>query len=393
LSAAAFREGLPRRKVRLSAPADEEAAMTSARVFRGLPDWLRRRALRQRVYLTAAISCGFALGLAYRAAFNPAAERSFATFLASGLHGAGLALTVWIVDAVLARNAHGRFARRRPLAYDVVFRALATTAALVVVSLALQAALYAGTQRLSWLHWQWFAWELPRIVVLAFGVSLVIGIVGEAGRLIGGPMLKSLLLGTYLRPTRRPLIVMFLDLAHSTGLAETLGEVRVHDLVTRFFFDIDEAIADSGGTVHAYVGDEVIVSWPASHDAARNRRAVECFFRIEDRMAAAAGGYEAEFGLAPGFRAAIHTGVVVVSECGDARRQLAYFGDTMNVTARLCDYCKTAQARLVVSGDYLRIAKLDESLVEGPPQPVALRGREAPVEAVVVRRSGAAARS
>jgi hypothetical protein len=31
-----------------------------------------------------------------------------------------------------------------------------------------------------------------------------------------------------------------LDLANSTRLAEEMGELRVHNLITRFFFDIDE---------------------------------------------------------------------------------------------------------------------------------------------------------
>jgi hypothetical protein len=35
------------------------------------------------------------------------------------------------------------------------------------------------------------------------------------------------------------LIVMFLDIAHSTGVAEATGELRMHDFITRFFFDID----------------------------------------------------------------------------------------------------------------------------------------------------------
>jgi hypothetical protein len=32
---------------------------------------------------------------------------------------------------------------------------------------------------------------------------------------------------------------MFLDIAHSTGVAEATGELRMHDFITRFFFDID----------------------------------------------------------------------------------------------------------------------------------------------------------
>ena len=55
---------------------------------------------------------------------------------------------------------------------------------------------------------------------------------------------------------------MFLDLFGSTSPAEAMGELRMHDLLTRFFFDIDEPILAHGGEVHAYVGDQVIVTWP-----------------------------------------------------------------------------------------------------------------------------------
>jgi len=44
----------------------------------------------------------------------------------------------------------------------------------------------------------------------------------------------------------------------------------VHDLITRFFFDIEAPITDYGGAVHAYVGDEVIVT--SLIDTARNAR-------------------------------------------------------------------------------------------------------------------------
>jgi hypothetical protein len=43
--------------------------------------------------------------------------------------------------------------------------------------------------------------------------------------------------------------------------------------------------------------------------------------------------YKREFGVALSFRTGAHNGTVPVSEIGDATRQLAYFGDTMNVAA------------------------------------------------------------
>jgi hypothetical protein len=108
------------------------------------------------------------------------------------------------------------------------------------------------------------------IVAASFSASLVIGAIFEFRRLIGGRVLGSFLLGTHHRPRREQRIVMFLDIAGSTALVEQLGEVRVHDLITRFSSDIDRPIAGHDGEVHAYVGDEVIVTWPLSEDPKRN---------------------------------------------------------------------------------------------------------------------------
>jgi adenylate cyclase len=121
---------------------------------------------------------------------------------------------------------------------------------------------------------------------------------------------------------------LFLDIAGSARLAEAMGELLVHDLITRFFFDIDGPIADHGGAVHSYVGDEVIVTWPPTTDVARNARCLQCVVAIESKMAGLSADYLRSFNVAPRARAGLHCGPVVVSECGSAKRQLAFFGDT-----------------------------------------------------------------
>ena len=103
-------------------------------------------------------------------------------------------------------------------------------------------------------------------------------------------------------------------------------------------------------------------------------------------IARLAPDYEAEFGVAPAFRAGLHAGTVVVSECGDAKRQLAYFGDTMNVGARLCEYCKTINQRLVVSGDLMRLIGVVDDWAVGEGELIAVRGRHERVEAHAVER-------
>ena len=348
-----------------------------------------RHATRRPGFLAASLITGFVVGLAYRAIFDPAAEQGLTDFLRSGLEGAGLAMAVVAVQTGFASGARSRLGstlRRLPLAGELVVRAVVMAAVVIVVSLTLQFLLYWEPYHLDWLTPFWLTVTLPRIVLIGFGLSLIVGVGVEIQRLIGGPLLTSVLLGTYHRPVRRELIVMFLDLAHSTRLAEAMGELKVHDLVTRFFYDIDAPISDYGGAVHAYVGDEAIINWPVSQDAALNARCVACFFAIEHKIARLALDYEREFGVAPDFRAGLHAGSVVVSECGDAKRQLAFFGDAMNVGARLCEYCKMVNRRLVVSGDLLRLMAPNGDWIVGNCERIVVRGRQEPVEAHLVER-------
>jgi class 3 adenylate cyclase len=348
------------------------------------------RYVAQRLGLLAAsLITGFIVGIAYRSLIDDAATRDLANYVRSGLHGVGIALTAGTVQTAFASNARsslGSALRRLPVSGEVVVRSLVMTAALIIVGVSLELVLYAEPLRLHWITIHWLTTTLPQIVAIGLAISLVIGVITETRRLIGGPVITSVVLGIYHRPAREQLIVMFLDIAGSTRLAEEMGELRVHDLITRFFFDIDEPISDHGGAVHAYVGDEVIVTWPVTGDPARNARCLACFFAIERKMTRLAVADDREFDVLPSFRAGLHAGPVIVSECGDAKRQLAYFGDTMNVAARLCEYCKAVNQRLVVSGGLLHQVTIPVDLAVGDGESIALRGRQERVETHAIQQ-------
>ena len=234
--------------------------------------------------------------------------------------------------------------------------AMAITVAAVIVGL--QMVLYGQALEATWL-----LANFPGIFAMAFVLSVAFSAVFELTRLIGGRVLLNVILGRYRHPIREERVLMFLDLAGSTAMAEALGEVRMQELLTRVFFDIDEPIVAHGGEVHAYVGDAVIVTWPltlqgfggqGSGRRGSGGRCLDCFFAVEDRIEKSADSYRREFGSVPRFRAALHAGPVVISECGDFRRQIAYFGDTVNVTARLQEHCKEVGRTLLVSADLLR---------------------------------------
>ena len=79
-------------------------------------------------------------------------------------------------------------------------------------------------------------------------------------------------------------------------------------------------------------------------------------------------------------------GPVVISECGDSRRQVAYFGDTVNVAARLQAHCKEAGRRLLVSGELVRLLPRAADFLVEPLGATELRGRATPVEVFAVAR-------
>lgn len=323
---------------------------------------------------------GLAMGAIYRYLWDDPNEASVANYLRSGVHGMLVAASGWGSHLYLSSRA-GEWLRKWPLLAEIAVRAVVTAITVAAVIVGLQVVLYGQPLATTWL-----LAEFPGIVAIAFVSSVIFSAIFELTRLVGGRVLLNVILGRYRHPTREERVLMFLDLTGSTSAAETLGEVRMQELLTRFFFDIDEPIVAHGGEVHAYVGDEVIVTWPLT---ARDSggRCFDCFFAVEDRIEKSADSYRHEFGSVPRFRAALHAGPLVVSECGDSRRQISYFGDTVNVTARLQEHCKEVGRTLLVSADLLRRVQPSRDLRVVALGQAALRGRAAAVEIFAVERS------
>lgn len=216
-------------------------------------------------------------------------------------------------------------------------------------------------------------------LVLAIGMSLLGNLIAETGRLLGFGMLKSLLIGRYVRPRREQKAFLLIDLKDSTGLAERLGPVRFHELLNAFFRDVADAALECDAEIHKYVGDEAILTWPAGPALAEGA-CLTCPFIARASIAANAERYRARFGIVPEFRAALHCGEIVTGEIGDLRREIAYVGDTLNVAARLLDAAKSLGHGTLVSADLLKSVALAPDLVAQPLPTLAVRGRAAPLE-------------
>ncbi len=212
-------------------------------------------------------------------------------------------------------------------------------------------------------------------------VSLVLLLVLQITNLVGPRVLWNVILGRYHRPREEKRIFLFVDLVGSTALAKELGDLGMQRLLSRFFFDIAEPIAENGGEIHAYVGDEVIITWQYQ-DGLKNGRCVTCFFDIMEKLATKSEKYRNIFGTEPKIRGGLHGGPVVTSECGDTKTAIVYFGDTVNTTARLEEAAKIFDKDLVVSAELLQKLHIPDQIQAETLGSHILRGHKVPTPLV-----------
>jgi len=223
---------------------------------------------------------------------------------------------------------------------------------------------------------------------LLFGaIMAVIGnLTFEMGGLLGFGTLKNLLTGRYVQPRREQRVFLLIDMKDSTGMAERLGPVAFHELLNDFFRDIADAALECGAEIHKYVGDEAILTWSGDH-ALTTGDCLECPFTARALIEARRPHYLARFGALPAFRAALHCGEIVAGEIGDLRREIAFVGDTLNVAARLLEATKSLDRDILVSADALSRSTLPAGLDTKKLPMLAVRGRLAPLDIVVLERS------
>jgi adenylate cyclase len=231
----------------------------------------------------------------------------------------------------------------------------------------------------------------PRVLIYSLFASAVLVSLVRVRDLIGGEVFASLLIGRYRRPVAEERIFLFVDLVGSTAYAERNGDLRAQEYLSALFAAMAEPVQRHRGAIDDYVGDMALITWPLARGVAE-ARCVACVFAILDAIEAEADGWRAEFGEVPRLRAALHGGSVVTAEVGVDRHKIAYFGDTVNTTARLEALSRTLDAPVVISADLLaRLPALPRDIEARPLGRHALRGRDGAIEVAALARASAAA--
>ncbi len=227
----------------------------------------------------------------------------------------------------------------------------------------------------------------PRVLAYSLAVSAILVFVIRMRDLIGGEVFVNFLVGRYHRPVREERIFLFLDVVGSTAFAETHGDLKTQAYLGAVFAALAEPVRRNAGSTDDYIGDMAMITWPMARGL-KNARCVACVFDVLDRIEAEAEAWQAHFGTVPRLRAALHGGYIVTAEVGVDRHKIAYFGDTVNVTARIEALCRPLGTEILISDDLLgRLPKLPEGVIARSLGAHALRGRGQPLSVSSLERA------
>ena len=341
---------------------------------------MEERTSKQLRDLTVLVGCGAAAGLIYMPFISETATPLLG--LKFGVQGMLITLLVFGFEFFVAQGPMSEPLRRAPFAVVFLAKTVITTL-LIVVAYGLGGLVLFPNRfaTASALH------DLARDTGFALAVAGVFQLLVMVRNLIGGRVLTNIVLGRYHRPLSEERIFMFVDVSGSTALAEKAGAIGAYSMISRFFFDVAQETVRFAGETHAYIGDAVIVTWPLQHGL-ENARCLRCYFGICDRIRAKSSLYQRDFGVVPRFRAGLHGGPVVAGECGDDKRQIVYFGDTINTAARIQEACKVFDRPLLLSGELIGRMALMPGFSATSLGKAKLRGREHEVELFTVERLG-----
>jgi adenylate cyclase len=105
-------------------------------------------------------------------------------------------------------------------------------------------------------------------------------------------------------------------------------------------------------------------------------------FDIQRLIETRAEFYLKTYGVVPEFR----VGQVVAGEVGDDKREIVYFGDTINTAARLQSLCKDKGRNFLISLELLRKSRIENEIQTEEIGEVSLRGRRKPLMVYALTR-------
>ena len=173
--------------------------------------------------------------------------------------------------------------------------------------------------------------------------------------------------------------ILFCDLRDFTTLSERKTAHEVVELLNEYFTAMVEVIADEGGVVDKYIGDNIMAVFGAPVSRPDDAvRAIRAAVRMRHALAALNARF-AERGAAQlRFGIGLHTGEVVAGNIGSpSRMEYTVIGDAVNLASRLESSTKERGVDILISEETYRgaAAQVDAEAIGE----IQVKGREQPV--------------
>ncbi len=252
---------------------------------------------------------------------------------------------------------------RLSLVLDLVLRTIVyfvTTVAVFTAVIRLFSKVYnlpLDSSRGWWLQDKAF-WSAILYIVL---VSFVFSFIKIATEKFGKGVFFKMLMGKYKNPQEEKRIFMFLDLKDSTTIAENLGHFKYSQFIQDCFYDLNEVVPKYDAEIYQYVGDEAVLSWPYKKGLANNN-CVDLFFAFQQKKQSKSQYYMNKYGVVPEFKAGLHGGILMVTEVGVIKKEIAYHGDVINTSARIQGECNKHKVLLLISERLLQDLRMNPHL-------------------------------
>ena len=152
-----------------------------------------------------------------------------------------------------------------------------------------------------------------------------------------------------------------------------------------FFYDLTDPILGNKCRIYQYVGDEIVIVWKVK-DGVKNLNCINLFFDILDEIDSKKDLYLQKYGVYPKFKAGIHCGKVITGEIGYIKKDIVYHGDTINTASRIQAECNVHSKRLLISGELLKLIRIEDEYKVEDIGTKLLRGKENALELFSIER-------
>ncbi|MGN6751654.1 MAG: adenylate/guanylate cyclase domain-containing protein [Intrasporangium sp.] len=242
----------------------------------------------------------------------------------------------------------------------------AMAAALVLLAEAMIAVTVSPNWHYSW--WEWHVLLLSAFALVAWGAQQ--------------SWHEERFAGLYTEQTvagRREMTILFADLRGFTTFSEEHDPAEVSEMLNTYFTAVIPAVVKRhGGQVDRIIGDALMVTFNRLGDQPDHAlRASRAGLEMQERTAGIARAHPGW----PRFRVGLNTGEVLVSLLGgEGGRTHTVIGDAVNVASRIEGQAPVGAVAITAA----TLAHLPDAVTE-PLGPLELKGKEAPVQAFVLR--------